>query len=435
MPSDFRIPLWLLISFLFSLTAEAFYIPGFSIRSYRDDEAIPLLVNKVFSDSTQLQYAYYDLPFVCPPTGKKHGGSTFGSGHSISLNLGEVLRGDRIMTSDYDLVMGQDVECQYLCSHIVDRKGVKWASQLVKDGYVAEWIVDNLPGATSFVSVDKSRKYYAAGFKLGSTGFSRATGKPQYFLNNHFTIVIRWRKAPGKDGIRGSKVIVGFEVYPKSIEVEGRDNAGCPKKLTGDHDGLELYIAPNSTSLAAKYPHSSYFPEDEDLDDNASLTIPYTYSVYYREDNHVEWANRWELYFSNQEESSIIHWLAILNSLVICGILTAIVSVIWGRTVQGDVKGRGDGFLEDGKLKLRSKSKKPRSGARTPRAGEKSAGGLLDQGDGGDDLSSDDESIEEITGWKLLHGDVFRAPSYGGLLAPLIGSACNSSSCRLACLF
>jgi transmembrane 9 superfamily member 2/4 len=395
---------------------------GFSIRSYRDDEAIPLLVNKVFSDSTQLQYAYYDLPFVCPPTGKKHGGSTFGSGHSISLNLGEVLRGDRIMTSDYDLVMGQDVECQYLCSHIVDRKGVKWASQLVKDGYVAEWIVDNLPGATSFVSVDKSRKYYAAGFKLGSTGFSRATGKPQYFLNNHFTIVIRWRKAPGKDGIRGSKVIVGFEVYPKSIEVEGRNNAGCPKKLTGDHDGLELYIAPNSTSLAAKYPHSSYFPEDEDLDDNASLTIPYTYSVYYREDNHVEWANRWELYFSNQEESSIIHWLAILNSLVICGILTAIVSVIWGRTVQGDVKGRGDGFLEDGKLKLRSKSKKPRSGARTPRAGEKSAGGLLDQGDGGDDLSSDDESIEEITGWKLLHGDVFRAPSYGGLLAPLIGS-------------
>jgi transmembrane 9 superfamily member 2/4 len=395
---------------------------GFSIRSYRDDEAIPLLVNKVFSDSTQLQYAYYDLPFVCPPTGKKHGGSTFGSGHSISLNLGEVLRGDRIMTSDYDLVMGQDVECQYLCSHTVDRKGVKWASQLVKDGYVAEWIVDNLPGATSFVSVDKSRKYYAAGFKLGSTGFSRATGKPQYFLNNHFTIVIRWRKAPGKDGIRGGKVIVGFEVYPKSIEVEGRDNAGCPKKLTGDHDGLELYIAPNSTSLAAKYPHSSYFPEDEDLDDNASLTIPYTYSVYYREDNHVEWANRWELYFSNQEESSIIHWLAILNSLVICGILTAIVSVIWGRTVQGDVKGRGDGFLEDGKLKLRSKSKKPRSGARTPRAGEKSAGGLLDQGDGGDDLSSDDESIEEITGWKLLHGDVFRAPSYGGLLAPLIGS-------------
>lgn len=28
-------------------------------------------------------------------------------------------------------------------------------------------IVDNLPGATSFVTVDKTKKYYAAGFKLG----------------------------------------------------------------------------------------------------------------------------------------------------------------------------------------------------------------------------------------------------------------------------
>jgi len=27
--------------------------------------------------------------------------------------------------------------------------------------------VDNLPGATSFVTIDKSKKYYAAGFKLG----------------------------------------------------------------------------------------------------------------------------------------------------------------------------------------------------------------------------------------------------------------------------
>lgn len=28
-------------------------------------------------------------------------------------------------------------------------------------------IVDNLPGATTFVTIDRTRKYYAAGFKLG----------------------------------------------------------------------------------------------------------------------------------------------------------------------------------------------------------------------------------------------------------------------------
>ena len=76
------------------------------------------------------------------------------------------------MTSDYDLAMGQDQECQFLCTHEADRKAVRRARQLIEDGYVSEWIVDNLPGATSFVTVDKSHKYYAAGFKIGSKDFS-----------------------------------------------------------------------------------------------------------------------------------------------------------------------------------------------------------------------------------------------------------------------
>ena len=344
----------------------------------------------------------------------------------MSLNLGEVLRGDRITTSDYALNMGKDVECQYLCTREVGRKDVKWARQLVKDGYVAEWIVDNLPGATSFVTVDRSRKYYAAGFKMGFADISPTTAKPRYFLNNHITIVIKWRSAPGRAGDRGEKVIVGFEVYTKSFGNEDRGSSGCPSNIQGDHDGLELFIAPNNTDTASKYPYSSYVPqEEEDMDDGAILSIPYTYSVYWREDDTIDWSKRWDLYFNNQEESYVIHWLAIVNSVVIAGILTAIVSVIWGRTVQGDVKGRGDGILEEGKLKFRrSKSSKPRSGARTPRSGEKALG-LLDQPDGADhdaDVSSDEEAIEELTGWKLMHGDVFRAPAYGGLLAPLIGS-------------
>jgi transmembrane 9 superfamily protein 2/4 len=123
------------------------------------------------------------------------------------------------MTSDYELVMGNDTECQSLCSRTVDRYGLKRARELIDNGYVAEWIVDNLPGATSFVTIDKSRKYYAAGFKLGHKDYSQTTGNPRYFINNHVTIVIRWRPAPGKDGERGGKVIVGFEVYPNRCRV------------------------------------------------------------------------------------------------------------------------------------------------------------------------------------------------------------------------
>lgn len=384
------------------------YSVGYSVTRYNDDEPIPLLVNKIFSDHTQLQYAYFDLPFVCPPSGKSHGGSPFGSGESVSLNLGEILRGDRIMTSDFELHMGRNVECQKLCTVEVGRKDVKWARQLIGEGYVAEWIADNLPGATSFVTVDRSRKYYATGFKIGDLDFSPSSGKPRYFINNHFTIVIRWRSASD-----GGKVVVGFEIYPKSIKASDYEKDGCPKKVHDEHEGLELYIAPNLSRLKEMYPDSSYLPkEDDEIDDGATLKIPYSYSVYFKEEPGIEWSNRWDLYFNNQDEGSMTHWLAVLNSLIISGVLGVAVYVIWGRTVQGDIKGRGDGAMEDGKIKLRSKS------------AEKKGEGLLDQGMDveRDADGSDDEALEDVSGWKLLHGDVFRVPEYSGLLAPLVGS-------------
>ncbi|MCJ1378908.1 hypothetical protein MMC17_002007 [Xylographa soralifera] len=422
MHADFRMAFLRLLALSSAISyCSAFYVPGYSIKTYEDDEAVPLHVNKVYSDNTQIQYAYYDLPFVCPSTGKKHAG--IASGRSVSLNLGEVLRGDRIMTSDYDLVMGQDQECRHLCSHETDRAGIKRAQKLIEDGYVAEWIVDNLPGATSFVTVDRSQKYYAAGFKMGYKDISSVTGKPRYFLNNHLTLVIRWRRAPGRAGDRGAKVIVGFEVYTKSVAAEDRSDTGCPKDVHNVNQGMELFISANNTNFASKYPHSSYLPEQDDADDGTTLTIPYSYSVYFREDTRVEWANRWDMYFNNQEESTSIHWLAIVNSLVIAGLLTTVVVMIWNRTVHGDQKPLRDVPLEDGKNILRRKI--IRSGARSPRLVEKSSSGLLEQTgilDNEDNDSSDDEALEDVTGWKLLHADVFRTPAYAGLLAPLIGS-------------
>lgn len=384
------------------------------------------MVNKAYSDNTQLQYAYNDLPFVCPPTGHHRPGAGLFSGQSISLNLGEVLRGDRIVISDLDLAMLKDQECNLLCNRDISRQDLKWARDLVRDGYVVEWIVDNLPGATSFVTVDRSRKYYAAGFKLGFTDTS--SGKPRYFLNNHHTIVVRYRDAPGKAGQKGEKVVVGFEVYPKSIGPANRRNKdGCPADLQNVEQSFELYMPPNKTVTDATselYSQSSYQPEIdlEALDDDAKLTIPYTYSVYFREDTTVEWNRRWDLYFVNQEEGSRIHWLAIINSLIICGLLTGIVLMILAKTIRTDIKAYKDARAEEGKIRP-----KKSSGARSPRSPRLSekAPGLLDQDDDADDgadMSSEDEALEDVTGWKLLHADVFRSPSYGWILAPLVGS-------------
>jgi len=439
MAADYRIgraSCWALL-LLCAQLAQAFYVPGacrqvsqkfvpgeandltgWSIKSYVDGEAIPLFVNKVYSDNTQIQYAYSELPFVCPPSGRQRPGTGLISGSNVALNLGEVLRGDRIMVSDYELEMGKDEEVRYLGSQKVDRAGLLRAVEVVKKGYVAEWIVDNLPGATSFVTVDKSRKYYAAGFKMGYEDTSVATSQPRYFLNNHVTLVVRTHRAPGSDGQHGKKVVVGFEVYAKSIQAENRDQNGLPTSLY-EVPGLELTMARNTTNTTMLGDAEAV----DELSEDATLTIPYTYSVYFREEENIEWANRWDLYFVNQEDSNTVHWLAIVNSLVISGLLTTIVVVILGRTIRNDLKGHKDGGLEEGKLRIGKRTK----GTRSPRKNSSEKGGMLEQVDadtttGADDGTSDDELPEDITGWKLVHGDVFRPPSYGYLLAPMVGS-------------
>jgi len=408
-------------------SASAFYIPGYSIRSYRSDEPIPLWLNKVYSDNSQLAYAYNELPFICPATRTEHGGLR--SGTSKSLNIGEIIRGDRIIASDYDLVVGKDVECEFLCTKALSRSDVATARSMVEDGYVAEWIVDNLPGATSFVTVDRSDKYYSAGFKLGSTDIDPVTGRHRALLHNHITLVLRWRPAPGRAGNNGGKVIVGFEVYTKSVgDGNGQTgNSTCPRDIHHVKQPLDLFIAPNNTKLAEEYPDSRYLPESDDEDDGATLDVPYSYSVYWREDTHVEWASRWDMYFRNQEGSGALHWLAIVNALVISGLLSACCVVIYGRTIRGDVKNYNSILLEDGKQMSKRDAKKAINGAKSPRPrNEKSSMGgslgLLGDSHLDDPLSDDEEGLDDVSGYKLLHGDVFRAPAYSGLLAPLVGS-------------
>ncbi|KAH6664779.1 endomembrane protein 70 [Plectosphaerella plurivora] len=395
------------------LPVDGFFIPGWSTKSYHDNEPIPLLVNKIWSDKTQLQFAYYDLPFVCPPTGLRKPGSGLLSGQNIPLNLGEVLRGDRIAISDFDLAMGVDQNCTLLCERKVMRRDLTWTRALIGDSYVAEWIVDNLPGATSYVTMDKKRKYYSAGFKLGRVekGPREAGGTLRYLLYNHHTIMIRWRRAPGPAGDRGEKVIVGFEVYPKSITAgAGRTTNGCPVDVKKPSEPFELELPWRRTT---RHPSSTgpTNPADE------LVTIPYTYSVFFREDESVEYADRWDLYYVNEEQGGPIHWIGIINSLIVCGMLTAVVSTLLTRSVRADMRSRREALLESGprlmeKLPVVVGEAEVETGdisgmTNSPRSSTETLGGL-------EDLTATD--------WKLLRADIFHPPKNGHLLAPLVGS-------------
>ena len=135
----------LLLALLSSLSIAAplchgFYVPGWSPHTYRDGDIVPLWLNKVSSERTHLPYAYAELSGVCKPT----------KATTVSLNLGEILRGavsrrlsltlgDRISKSDYNLKMGQDVECAHLCDVSLDKAAAKQIYDLIHDEYLVEW--------------------------------------------------------------------------------------------------------------------------------------------------------------------------------------------------------------------------------------------------------------------------------------------------------
>lgn len=83
---------------------HGFYLPGVAPQDFKKGDAIFLKVNKLSSIKTQLPYQYYSLPYCRPE-----------KIIPFAENLGEVLRGDRIENSLYQIQMRVDEQCKVLC--------------------------------------------------------------------------------------------------------------------------------------------------------------------------------------------------------------------------------------------------------------------------------------------------------------------------------
>jgi len=103
--------------------------------------------------------------------------------------------------------------------------------------------------------------------------------------------------------------------------------------------------------------------------------VIFTYDVKW-EASEIKWASRWDTYLLMGDEQ--IHWFSIVNSLMIVLFLTGMVAMIMMRTLHRDL----DRYRQ----------------------------------------AESQEDVEEETGWKLVHGDVFRPPRNPMLLSVLIGT-------------
>lgn len=334
---------------------------GYDHNTYKQGDKVELLVNKIESDNTQLPYGYYDLPFVCPagPSVKP-----------LALSLGELLKGDRTWQSNYQLLFGIDAPCLRLCDLIVRDHGLKKADELIRKGYVAHWLVDGLPGATTFVSGNNDNKYYAAGFPLGFVD------EDILYIYNHVMLVMRYHK----DKLaKGKHVIVGFEVYPKSVS-----NEICPGS-SKDYDNFALTF--DGLALAKKNTKKGKDKDSKEKSPapNADRTvIPFTYSVYWREDNTIDYDSRWDLYYKGESGSknSHIHWISFINSIVLLSLLSLAVALVLARVLRSD---------------LQKVTKTPF-------------------------LPTDDKSDEEGHSWRRLVSEVHNKPSFSFLISLFVSS-------------
>lgn len=320
---------------------EAFYLPGVAPEEYRQGSEIELKVNKLTSVKTQLPYRYYFLPY-CEPS----------EIHIAAENLGEVLLGDSIENSDYDIKMNVNTTCSYLCKRDLTPENKQRLKRMIDDEYQVNWLVDNLPAAMRYYRRGDESYSYMNGFPVGM----KQNGK--YYVHNHVRIGLQYHVDPGEfDGYR----IVGFEVYPQSIRQSLKDADTQPGgKEASCHDAED-------------------FSPQLDISDTDSII--FTYDVTWTS-SPVRWAFRWDTYLKMHEGQ--IHWFSIVNSLMIVLFLSGMVAMILLRTLHRDIAKYND-------------------------------------------MTADDTAEE--TGWKLVHGDVFRKPPHSKMLAVCVGSGIQLLIC------
>ena len=345
---------------------------------------VPLKVNALSSVETHLPYEYYKLPF-CKPVKVT----------DYRENLGELLTGNKLENSAYELNVGVETRCRVLCTKKYTKDDVAHFIKRIDEAYVVNWVVDNMPAAEDIVDTSSGADYvfYEHGFYVGGKfdkpadegdeDAKKDASSMNYYINNHVTITVLTHTVKGhkvgkmvkRSAVRPKKTsrIVGVRVTPRSIahDVKGEvgeimdDPAQCS-------DPLSLHLSPMviDGSLA-------------NADDDGNIRVVWTYDVRWQKSD-VKWASRWDVYLSmGNRYADDVHWFSIINSVLIAVFLTGMVGLILVRTLHKDLLFYNRNMTDEEKQEQAAES-----------------------------------------GWKLVHAEVFRPPANGVMaFSVLVGTA------------
>lgn len=276
-----------------------------------------------------------------------------------SENLGEVLSGDRIENSVYRLELKSPKSCEVACSRKLTKAEKLQFAKAIDDNYRVHWMVDNLPVGVNTNDETTGASTFTRGFPVGT---AIKEGKlTKHFVNNHVRITIQYHDDANEDPFGQEEEIttkiVGFRVEPKSVQHQWSGETFVAGKTA-----LTTCNALTSAASAAT-PFS--------VDKGGDSTIVYTYDVVW-EKSDTEWTNRWDIYLNANSPNDKVHIFSITNSMMIVLFLTVMIAMILLRALRKDIAQYNDpSTLEDAK---------------------------------------------EESGWKLVHGDVFRPPTTSPML-------------------
>ncbi|KAH9592517.1 Transmembrane 9 super member 4 [Schistosoma haematobium] len=189
-----------LLIFLSSVSInEAVSVPGVTPNEFYKGDSIEVRAVKLTSYLTQLPFEYYKLPFCRPKQLVEY----------PPENIGEILRGDRVVNTPYSIKMAENTGCSEVCPPLtLSGADAVLLRHFILSQYSVHLSIDNLPCGTK-VSSDNGKTFrYEHGYRLGSVVDGVA------YVNNHLKFILQYHQTDD-----GHYRFVGFEIEPMRCHI------------------------------------------------------------------------------------------------------------------------------------------------------------------------------------------------------------------------
>lgn len=262
-------------------------------------------------------------------------------------NLGTRLQGRDMKLAPFQFHTKVNKGCTVQCASTMDTKTVRSMKKLIDGQYRIHLLLDRLP----VLMRSKDYNYAVRGYPIGFQAPDHIEGLEggAYYHFNHMKFTVTYHENTKQ--FNGAR-ITGFDVHPISFQhTNGIAGELSEKTPIPTCDGESP--VPNDPTQYLKLKESG-----------GMFNVVYSYEVEWVASN-LEWSDRWDVYFLSAPDDDL-HYFSIVNSLMIVLFLTGAIGSIMIRTLRKDIAVYNE-------------------------------------------MDSLEDSVEE-SGWKLVHGDVFRPP-------------------------